>query len=432
MKKKINNIIEKNIEKFINCFIIIQPILDSITALCINYLKMNITIGAIIRISFLILCILYLIFLNETKNRKKDIFFLCLLTCYTIIFSIITIKYKNTSVLIYEIKNTINTFYILIATITILDFQEQYKLKIRLKTILIAFTTYLTLIIIPNLTNTGFLSYSHSKVGKTGWFISANGVGNILSILLPFIIYYILKICKNNYIKIIITICTLYVITTMGTKVPVLSLIICILTNAIFYIKEWIKQKKYKSIMISLFITILLTIIATLTLPQTSFYKNIQIHKDYLGINNYIDVLTDYKLIDHFIFSQRLTFLNNTHKNYKKASPEEKIFGIGYIENYGTDNVSTKTIEIDYFEIFYRNGIIGIILYMYILYFYIIKTKNKKQKGLINIEEKTTIILILLLSLFSGHVLVAPAISIYIAIIIGITKGGIYEKINER
>ena len=37
------------------------------------------------------------------------------------------------------------------------------------------------------------------------------------------------------------------------------------------------------------------------------------------------------------------------------------------------------------------------------------------------------IILILLLSLFSGHVLVAPAISIYIAIIIGITKGGIYE-----
>jgi len=427
--KKINNIIEKNIEKILNIFIIIQPILDSLTAICINYLKINITIGAFTRAVFLLFCTYYLIFLNKTKNKKRNLIFLSCFTCYLFIFSFITIKYKNVSVLLYEIKNTINTFYILIATITILDMQKQYNIKIKLKTLIITFLIYLSLVIIPNITNTAFLSYSHSKVGNVGWFLSANAVGNILSILLPFIILYIL-ISKNKIIKILITLSTLYVFASMGTKVPIMSLIICITTNLIYYITKWIKEKKFKNIIIVgtiIFITITTSVII---LPKTSFYKNIQIHKNFLGFNSYLEVLTNYELMDHFIFSQRLTFLNNTHTNYKNSNTIQKIFGIGYIENYGTDNISTKTIEIDYFEIFYRNGIIGCIFFIYILYSYILKTKNKKEKNITNVEYKTSIILILLLSLFSGHILVAPAVSIFVTLIITIIKGGFYEKID--
>ena len=32
----------------------------------------------------------------------------------------------------------------------------------------------------------------------------------------------------------------------------------------------------------------------------------------------------------------------------------EQLFGIGYIENYGTDDVNLKMVERDYFDIFYR------------------------------------------------------------------------------
>ena len=168
--------------------------------------------------------------------------------------------------------------------------------------------------------------------------------------------------------------------------------------------------------------------ITLIIIPKTSFYKNIQIHKDFLGFNSYTEILTDYKLIDHFIFSQRLTFLKNTSQNYKNANIGEKLLGIGYIENYGTDNVSTKTIEIDYFEILFRNGIIGFTIYFSIITPIIVKCFKTK-----NIELKLCIILILLLALFSGHILITPAVSIFVALIItAISKGGFYEKINQR
>ena len=163
-------------------------------------------------------------------------------------------------------------------------------------------------------------------------------------------------------------------------------------------------------------------------IPKTSFYKNIQIHKNYLHINSYTEVLTDYKLMDHFIFSQRLTFLNNTHKNYSKSTIYEKLIGIGYIENYMTDKVSIKTIEIDYFEILYRNGILGFILYFYIFIIYLIESiKSLKEKNLINKEYKLSIFLVLILSLFSGHILVTPMVSIFVALLFTM----IIYKIND-
>ncbi len=429
--KKINNLIEKNIKNILITFLYIQPFIDAIAALTLNYLKIQTTISSIIRFIFLILCIYYLIVLNKTKKKNKNLILLSLIGIYIILFSIITIIYKNTSILTFELKNTINTFYLPIVLLAMLDMTEQYNIKIKLKTIIYIYIEYIMLIIIPTITNTGFESYWHSKVGTTGWFISANAVGNILSILMPLLMVYLIKNKSNKLTKIIIVIISLYIYLSIGTKVPVLSLAICTMFTLLYYIIEWIKNKKYKKLLLSGITTIIIVLTAIITIPKTSFYKNIEIHKNYLGINNFSEVLTNYKLIDHFIFSQRLTFLNNTNNNYKKTSIGEKVFGIGYIENYGTDNESTKTIEIDYFEIFYRNGIIGFIIYFIILTPVIIKTIKKcKEKTLINTEFKICITIILLLALFSGHVLVTPAVSIFVALILTIIQGGLHEKID--
>jgi len=430
--KKINQLLENNIKKIITIFLIIQPIIDVIAALTLNYLHINLTLSSIIRLLFLLLCIYYLLILNKTENKKKNKIIILLITTYIICFSLTTIISKDINALTYELKNTINTFYLPIILISLIDMFKQYKIKIKLKHISYIYLIYITLIVIPNITHTGFNSYWHSKLGTTGWFISANAIGNILSILLPIIILYIIDSNKNKIINIILILSTLYVFATMGTKVPVLSLGICTITTLLYYIIKWIKNKKYKNITISIVTTTILLITSIILLPKTSFYKNIQIHKNYLGFNNYLEVLTNYELIDHFIFSQRLTFLNNTHNNYKQSNILEKTFGIGYIENYAKDNVSTKTIEIDYFDILYRNGIIGFILYFSILLPIIIKTiKKTKTKNLKNIEFKTCILLILLLSLFSGHVLITPAVSIFVSLIITIIlQGGLYEKTN--
>ena len=48
-----------------------------------------------------------------------------------------------------------------------------------------------------------------------------------------------------------------------------------------------------------------------------------------LEISSPLEVFSDAYLLDHFIFSQRLTFLSRTHNNYMKETLPAKIIGIG-------------------------------------------------------------------------------------------------------
>ena len=425
----IDKFLKKNIEKILITFLYMQPILDLSTGLTQNILKTTITPSSIIRLIFLILCMYYIIKIDNTKNKKKNKISTILIIIYLILFSITTIKYKDINALSFELKNTINTFYLPIITLALIDIFKQYKIKINIKTLANIYLIYTILVTIPGLTKTGFQSYHEAKLGTTGWFVSANAIGNIISILMPLIILYIIKIKDNKIKKAILILTTLYTVTCIGTKVPILSLIICTISTLLYYMIKWIKEKQNKKILISIITTIILTISSLITIPKTTFYKNIQIHKEYLGFNSYIDVLKDYKLIDHFIFSQRLTFLNNTTKTYQESNITQKLIGIGYIENYAKDNVSTKTIEIDYFDILYRNGILGFILYFYIIIPIIIKkTKELEQNTLTNIEIKLSILLTLIIAFFAGHILITPNVCIFPALIL--IKGGLYEKTN--
>ena len=151
-------------------------------------------------------------------------------------------------------------------------------------------------------------------------------------------------------------------------------------------------------------------------MPKSSFYKNIQIHFNYLEKQN-VKILSK-EFLDHFIFSQRLTFEEATRKNYNKSQTLEKIFGIGYIENYATDEANIKVIEIDYFDIFYREGIIGFILFFIPVINIIYKIIKRVKLTFKGINELTTILLIILLALFQGHIFLTPAISIYVALIL--------------
>ena len=416
--KKINSFIIKHIEKIITIFIFLQPILDVLTAISIKKFNINLTIGSITRVIFLLFCVYYLVFLSK-NYKKRNIIFLLLLGIYFTSFTIITLIYKDINILPYELKNTLNTFYLPITLISFLEIFKEHKIKFKLKNIIIVFGIYLLFIIIPAITNSSFLSYSHSKLGTVGWFLSANAVGNILSFLLPLVIWYLIKICKNNFIKIVVLISTLYVFINMGTKVPILSLIIIVITNVIYFLIINIKNKKYPLVLSCLIVVIISFIASIFLIPKTAFYKNLEIHKDFLGIDSYSEILTSYDNINNFIFSERLTFLENTNYSYKNSHLSEKILGIGYIENYGTPKESTKTIEIDYCEIFYRHGIVGTILYFFIFIKILVTTLKKviSKFNLLNLEYFTSIILILLLSLFSGHILVTPAVSIYISLL---------------
>ncbi len=426
MKKIINKLkvfYEKYQRKILFSFILSQPLLDVFTALSVKMFDSYITIGLIVRFIFLIYSLIYLFFINETKYKKESIIYTISILLYLVIFALVIIVQKDFYALSYEMKNAVNTFYFPIVLVALLNMFKQYKTDFNLKNFTIIYLIYLIFIIIPNLTNTSFLSYYHSKEGHIGWFLSANAVGSILSILLPIIIFNFTRDKKNIILKVLFLLGTVYVFFSIGTKVPILSLLIIVVSLFIYYFIKFILKRNFTKLIILCFVIIVGTISSIIIVPKTPFYKNLEIHKEFLGIDSYLEVFTDCELLDHFIFSQRLTFLKNTSDNYVKSNPVEKIFGIGYIENYKQENESLKTIEMDYFEVFYRHGIIGFIIF-YSLFFRFIYDTIKKiidNFNFYNYMSLISIILILFLALFSGHILVASAVSIFVSLLISIT-----------
>ena len=417
MKRILNNF-----EKIFIIFLYMGPILDLIAGIMLHY-NYNITISSIVRLSFMFFSIIYLIF--KVKNKKINIF-LSLIFAYFIIFFVTILITKGTPAISYEIKNLFTTYYFIIMLITLASLYKNKKFNTY--NLFIIYLIYLFFVFIPNIFNIGFNSYYESKEGSAGLFKSANVIGSILSILLPIIIINIKKI---NIRLIILFIINLYVIFSIGTKVPVLSFMLVLGINILYYLIYLAKKHNYKILIIILIPTLLITALSIVIFPKTSFYKNIVIHINYLEKKDNGHISTNH-IIDHFIFSERLTFEEKTRKAYNKSTMLEKVFGIGYIENYSTDKVRLKTVEIDYFDIFYRHGIIGFIIFftpIIIVLHGIIKNIKYKKKEKLNII--LSICLIFILALFQGHILVTPSNSIFAALILALSYNNSYSFKNK-
>lgn len=403
-----NKYLEKNISKIVSFFILLQPILDLITGLCVNLFDFNITVGIIIRILFLALIMYVTTFVFK---KKLSLWVYISIIFYSILYLIGIIIYKDGSYFA-EIQGLVKAFYFPIILISLYELRD--KIKINNLTLVVTLFTYLICIFIPTIFNFGFKTYEITKAGTLGFYNSANEISGIISLLTPFM--FILLAGKNKYLmKTLMLIIFLVVILMMGTKTPLLSLCITLGTIFMYYFYHCIKKKTYKPIVYSLVLIIIGFISLMLVLPKTNFYKNIEVHLDFLEVDNVFEVFTEYELIDHFIFSQRLTFLEDKNELYKDSSVYEKIFGIGYTQ----DNKLQKAVEMDYFDIYYSHGFIGFILYFGIYVYVLFNVLKDKQKTDFNrCMRLVSLLLIIILSMFTGHIITGPAVSFIAAVII--------------
>ena len=121
--------------------------------------------------------------------------------------------------------------------------------------------------------------------------------------------------------------------------------------------------------------------------------------------------------------------MEKTINNYNGATIYEKLFGIGYVEKYSTDMVNVKMIEIDYYDILFRHGIIGFIVYFFPLV--ILFKENYKKFLFRDIYFNLSIILVFILALFSGHIFLSPSVS-YMIIFLFINFINCKENLNEN
>lgn len=431
--KKTNKYIDKNISKIFIIFLFMQPIIDILTAIMLHVFNIDFTIGVVVRILFLLFMIYYLFIVNKNQNRKKTIIYIISIIIYISLFSLNIIYSKGFNALSFEFKSIIKSFYFPILLVII---YEMFKIKrniIKPRFLKNLFILYSLLVFIPNILNIGFDSYAVTKSGSIGWFYTANEISAIISILMPIFIYIVLE-KKNYYFLIVSGIILLYILTSMGTKGPLLSFSLILLYYLSKYIYLNIKRKKYKIVTYTSIILVGIISLGIILIPKTNFYKNIVVHLEFLEVKKASEIITNPKVIDHFIFSERLTFWNNTNKIYKNSNITSKLFGIGYIDNYSTDNVSMKMIEMDYVDIFYRHGIIGFIIYMSSFVYMIIKIVKKyiKNKHLNNRNKivqayMLCLVLSVILALLTGHVITSPSVSIFVALIFNLFYNELYK-----
>lgn len=404
-----NTFIKKNINIIIGIFILLGPIIDLLTGLCLHTFNLNLTFGIVIRVLFLLFICLTVIFVFK---KKKLIIPYLIIGLYFIFYILGIIIYKDGVGLFKEIQGLIKVFYFPILFLSLYSIKEEIKIsKLTLFTVLFL---YLIFIFVPITLHIGYKSYEITKSGTLGFFNSANEISGIISLLTP-IMFIVLVSSKNIIPKIILSIMYLIVILTIGTKTPLLTLGLTIIFSLIYLWIKLIKDKKYKSIIASILVIIVGVIGLIIIIPKTNFYKNIEVHLDYLKLDNITEVFKDEKLVDHFIFSSRLSFLNKKSKLYNKSSFYQKLFGIGYLKK----GKATKMIEMDYFDIFYSHGILGTIVFFTITIYIVTKVIKKEEK--LKYEKYMlyiSLLFIIFLSFFTGHIITAPSVSILSIILI--------------
>lgn len=400
-KKEEKGKLTKLVSIVLMILIILQPIMDAVTYLQIRYSFNFISLSSIIRTVTLELMLLYLLVI---KRRRKEILFLI---GYFIIYltSQIFLLHNGFS----SSLNTILTIFYLPIVIIFMHEVDTNESYFNLKIIMITYLIYLNLIVIPYLFKYGNYAdnFYEGKNGFYGLFYGGNEISNILVILLPLVIEYLVR--KKSYFLIILTFVELLLcIYLVGTKTLMLGSIIVSIYFLFKYLRPVYKKfsKKKKGILCGLAFLIFLGILVVL--PRMAVTKNLIRAIEYYDFN--LSNIFSLNGLDKLIFSGRLEVLKSVGNLYRNSSLFSILLGLGksYI-------ILFKGIEIDIFDIFFTLGISGILVYGYVM---LKNIKSEKLKGV----YLFTFILSMVISLITGHVLNTPNVSIFIGLLFSLNK----------
>ena len=447
---------EKNsVRNLIYVFLILQPIIDLFTALMTRLLNVTVTIGVLARGLFLLFIVLYNVFFVRQNHWKKVLVYLVgvfifMITYFIFKLDIFKMEYFKTEI-IYMFKY----FYFPIISVCLINCYDYLELKKEqiFKIFIYNVIMMSILIIVPYVTNTSFSSYQVASQGIVGWFYSANEIGAIMVALLPFLYYLLYSRERKSkiFLSFLVVIITM---TLLGTKTSFLGMLIAEVLYTLYFLITY-KRNNIRNLKISLIIIV----VSFGLIPNIPAVKNLQ-----SSIANSNNTVTDntsgdtednesdniykdnikLKRVLKVALSGRDEFFFRTMSIYDNANIEDKIFGIGFVNRESINNPRiTKLIEIDPLDVFFHYGIVGFIIYFGPLLYIVFKAirlvlKNRFRISFFNFTSIYLIGIMTLISMTAGHVYSAPAVSIYVSVIIAlldsnsISKEELKEKNNNK
>ncbi|MBE7098351.1 MULTISPECIES: O-antigen ligase family protein [Bacillus cereus group] len=446
-------------ENFLLIFILLQPILDLLTAFCIMVLKIDTTIGVITRLFVMFLSGIYILIQTKKQGNIKYILYIILVG---IVFTIGLVNNKLTKdpmVLSEEIKFIAKALYPFVMLTCYVFVFKSLKEKSRSNSKMRDYITYASLIIgvvmVASITTgTDYNSYEWVKLGSRGWFYAGNELGSILAIMCPIVILYSIEKTKSigKAYYWIPSILVVYSLFAIGTKVGV-GAIFGSMAIAVFmcFIQAFTQRKdgKKHAYLLNGFLAITVFVGILAYTPFSPFMKNMGFHFQLIEQEQSVKkeekkkeeakehkppvteqekekekakekVAEKKEETQALIFSGRQLFEQMYKDFYNEAPMSQKLLGMGYAGNY---KEQPKLIERDFHDWFYSFGIIGFILLVIpFLYFGIkfIACIFTKFKQIFTVKYAMMIAAILLglgISFMAGHILIAPGVSFYLVLI---------------
>ena len=372
--------------KLLVMFLYFLPFIDLLTSIATWESKAS--IGLILKGLFVIITSIYLFYKNY---KKKEYWYLYGIFIIYFLFYGSYLVFNKPNTIFIEFINVIKIFYF---PFLVLFFSQCENKELSKKLFFYYSLCFLLMYLIPYPLGLGhnINEIYENKNLYLSYFYVGNELVNIFVLVLPIGFLY-LKDKKRIYLSGYLILIFLMILL-LGTKTMYLSFLFVI---GYFLFKKREMFKKY----------LVIILILLLLLPHSSLYKNIKTSLEYYHIQKVSDLLT-FQNIDNVIYSNRLSFVYNLHKNYQKEDISGKIFGMGRQKI-----MTMKDAEIDIFDIFYSIGILGFMIY---LVFFVFVINKAKLKGI----YAYLFWFLILISLFSGHVLLSPMTSSYLAIMIGI------------
>lgn len=419
------------IPNIIIAFIILQPIIDIITSLSIEYIGLSITFGMIIRTIFMIFVGILGIIKAKGKYKIAICVYFGALLLYMASFIANSYMQNGFALILTQAKGLIKNFYLPIIIVSLIPIFKSYEVKIDKKVFNTTLMIYVITIFICSIIGVAFPTYkAGDKAGTVGLFYSANEIGAILCLLSPFLVADLSN--KKFSIKdTIFILLFVYAVLQLGTKVPYFGLIILIV-SIIFacIINGKIKKEKYLYKKAGIFFACLVCIYLITGLTPVgknlaNIYGNIfPITEEMLKFGEQKPpTLTEFKDFEELkttTVSGRDDFLKANKEKFTNSNLLNKLIGIGFIENENGNIKELKLTEMDYYDILFCSGIMGTTLFaLPILIFAVMFIRYSMiNKNKITIELIYSIVMAAVVALLAGHVLVSPAVSIYIAIIL--------------
>jgi hypothetical protein len=255
------------------------------------------------------------------------------------------------------------------------------------------------------------------EIGSKGYFYAGNELSGVLLVLCSFLLYWH-RLFNNKISFIIIAILSLLTGIYVTSKTAILGTMIIIIWFFIFDPRgKKISIKKIFSYLLVFFTIIPLSLYFIIKYLETSaLMQRVSYHW------NELDVYT-------FLLSNRNTFLNDFIKIFKeKYNIFEMILGVGQttFETLNNDHI----IELDFFDIYFVYGLIGVILFISYITFVLIKSyifSLNKSYSFAQYSKSIATVLIIL-SFLSGHIFNSGMAAVYIGCVFSLMY---YKKNHE-